>query len=119
MQETMRTVVDEGNIWRAYVDGSTTKEGAGVGIFIQNPERNELRFAIKFNFSTSNNEAKYEALIRAMKILIDLQVSNVIIFCDSQLVTQHVLGTYDKKEKMMIPYLCLRSQEPLEAILEF
>lgn len=65
------------------MDGSVTKEGAGVGIYIQSPAEQEHHFAIKLNFPASNNEAKYEALIRYLHILLDLEVSYAIIHSDS------------------------------------
>lgn len=60
--------------------------------------------SIKFKFPASNNEAEYKAFLRAMRILLELEATNVISFCDSELVTQQVLETYEKKEKMMMAY---------------
>lgn len=104
LQETTRISIDNASIWKAYVDGSVTKEGSGARIYIQDPGGQEHIFAIKFNFLTSNNEAEYEALIRCLNILQDLEAYNVIVHSDSQLVTHHVLGTCERMEERMIAY---------------
>lgn len=49
--------------WELYVDGSASKHGAGAGIILSSPKRDELEFAIRFQFKASNNEAEYEALL--------------------------------------------------------
>lgn len=43
-------------------------EEVGAGVFIKNPEREELEFAIKLDFKASNNEAEYEVLIQGLQI---------------------------------------------------
>ena len=49
--------------WSLYVDGSSTKDGSGVGLIIKSPDGAWHEHALKFMFKASNNEAKYEALI--------------------------------------------------------
>lgn len=68
MQKTTRSETLREVVWRAYVDGSVTKEGAGARIFIQALGNQEYRFAVRFNFPASNNEAEYKVLIRALHI---------------------------------------------------
>lgn len=104
IQETVWVLPNDGDLWKAYMDGFVTKDGSRAGIYIQKPRRHELHFTIEFNFHASNNDEEYEALVRTMRILLELEDTNVIIFCDSQLVTQQVLGTYEKKEERMITY---------------
>lgn len=52
--------------WKLYVDGSVTKEKSGAGIILVNPDGFKYKYALEFNFSTSNNAAEYEALIREL-----------------------------------------------------
>lgn len=86
------------------MDGSITKEGAGAGIFINSPNGQTFKFAVKFNFHVSNNEAEYEAFIRSLNILADLGAQHIVLHLDSQLVIQQMLGTYERKEERMIAY---------------
>lgn len=58
LQET--TLTREKWEWKAYLDGSVTNEGVGVGVKISTPEGEELKFAIHFKCPLSNNEAEYE-----------------------------------------------------------
>ncbi|KAL0437827.1 UNVERIFIED_CONTAM: hypothetical protein Sradi_0490600 [Sesamum radiatum] len=51
--------------WLLHVDGSSTVQGSGVGIVITTPQGEDLEFVIKFGFKASNNEAEYEALVKA------------------------------------------------------
>lgn len=45
---------------------------------------------MNFEFKASNNETEYKALIRGMKIALELGAWRVKIFFDSKLVTQQI-----------------------------
>ena len=47
-------------------DGSSTQHAGGVGVVLQSPEGERLEYAIRLQFQTTNNEAKYEALIKGL-----------------------------------------------------
>lgn len=81
-----------------------TKEGAGVRIFIQDPEGRSHKFIIKMNYPISNNEVEYEALVRCLSILQDMGAEYITVHSDSQLVTHQILGTCERKEGRMIAY---------------
>ncbi|KAK4407803.1 hypothetical protein Sango_0361300 [Sesamum angolense] len=49
--------------WLLHVDGSSTIQGNRAGVVITSPHREDLEFAVKFDFKASNNEAEYEALL--------------------------------------------------------
>ncbi|KAL0295758.1 UNVERIFIED_CONTAM: hypothetical protein Scaly_3089700 [Sesamum calycinum] len=57
--------------WLLYVDGSSAIHG-GVGIVITSPQGEDLEFAVKFSFKTSDNEAEYEALVIGLKMAHDV-----------------------------------------------
>lgn len=59
----------------------------------------KLAYAIRFQFSTSNNEAEYEALITALKASEARSVSSM------QLVVSQVNGDFEASEPRMIKYL--------------
>ena len=50
-------------LWKIFVDGSSTDEGAGAGIVLISPKDHKIHYALKFSFKASNNEAEYEALL--------------------------------------------------------
>ena len=54
---------------------------------IQAPEGDEIRCIIRLDFPTTNNEAKYEALVAGLDIAKATGAENVVVYCDSQVVT--------------------------------
>nr|GEV30336.1 reverse transcriptase domain-containing protein [Tanacetum cinerariifolium] len=91
--------------WTLFTDGSSCVDGSGAGLILTNPEGVEFTYALRFQFTASNNEAEYEALVAGMRITARMGVKNVQINVDSKLVANQVLGTYVAKEDNMIKYL--------------
>ena len=52
---------------------------------------------IRLDFPTINNEAKYEALIAGLDLAKAAGATNVVVYCDSQVVTSQVNGDYECK----------------------
>ena len=52
---------------------------------------------IRLDFPTINNEAKYEALIAGLDLAKAAGATNVVVYCDSQVVTNQVNGDYECK----------------------
>ena len=46
-----------------YFDGSISKEGVGVGVWIISPNREFKVYSFKLTFESTNNVAEYEALL--------------------------------------------------------
>ncbi|GKG50740.1 reverse transcriptase domain-containing protein, partial [Tanacetum coccineum] len=53
--------------------------------------------ALRFEFTATNNEAEYEALIAGLRIAAQMGVRNLEANVDSRLVANHVLGEYVAK----------------------
>ncbi|XP_073275397.1 uncharacterized protein [Primulina huaijiensis] len=67
LAETIHVEVED--LWKVYVDGSSTNEGSGVGVLLISPKGDEVKLAVRLDFRASNNEAEYEAVLneRLMK----------------------------------------------------
>nr|GEU30998.1 reverse transcriptase domain-containing protein [Tanacetum cinerariifolium] len=91
--------------WTLFTDGSSCVDGSGAGLILTNPEGLEFTYALRFQFTASNNEAEYEALVAGLRIAAQIGVKNVQVNVDSKLVANQVLGTYVAKEDNMIKYL--------------
>ncbi|GJU82871.1 reverse transcriptase domain-containing protein [Tanacetum coccineum] len=91
--------------WTLFIDGSSCIDRSGVGLILTSPEGTEFTYALWFQFTASNNEAQYEALIVGLRIAAQMGVRNVQVSVDSKLVANQVLGTYVAKEENMIKYL--------------
>ena len=66
-----------------------------------------LEQVIRLKFSTSNNEAEYEALMIDLKTARKLSASHLQVFCDSQLVANQISGEYQAKDERMSAYLTI------------
>ncbi|GKE94977.1 reverse transcriptase domain-containing protein, partial [Tanacetum coccineum] len=91
--------------WTLFTNGSSCVDGFGVGLILTSPERMEFTYALRFQFTASNNEAEYEALIVGLRIVAQIGVCNVHISVDCKLVANQVLGAYVAKEENMVKYL--------------
>nr|GEW43622.1 reverse transcriptase domain-containing protein [Tanacetum cinerariifolium] len=90
--------------WTLFTDGSSCVDG-GAWLILTSPEVAESTYALRFQFTASNNEAEYEALVAGLRIAARMGVKNVQVSVDSKLVANQVLGTYVTKEDNMIKYL--------------
>ena len=86
-------------------DGSATKRARGAGVVLISPEGEILKYAIKLQFPTTNNEAEYEALLTRLSLARVLEAKTLIIQANSQLVVGQVKGDYEAKEERMQKYL--------------
>ena len=49
--------------WKVYVDGTTNQRGSGVGLVLISPEKTTIEKSLRLEFSATNNEAEYDALL--------------------------------------------------------
>ncbi|KAK3007269.1 hypothetical protein RJ639_017690 [Escallonia herrerae] len=56
---------------------------------------------------TSNNEAKYEAFLKGIRLAHALKGDSLSVYSDSQLVVHHVFGEYEARDERMVQYLQL------------
>ena len=54
---------------------------------IQTPEGDKIEWMIRLDFPTTNNEAEYEALVTGLDLARAAGAENMIIHCDSQVIT--------------------------------
>nr|GEV59086.1 reverse transcriptase domain-containing protein [Tanacetum cinerariifolium] len=88
-----------------FTDGSSCVVGSGAGLILTILEGTEFTYTLRFQFTTSNNKAEYEALIAGLWITAQIGVHNVYVSVDYKLVENQVLGTYVAKEENMVKYL--------------
>ncbi|GKC46198.1 reverse transcriptase domain-containing protein, partial [Tanacetum coccineum] len=83
--------------WRLYTDGTSNNEGSGAGLILIAPDDVEYSYALRLNFSNSNKDAEYEALLTGLRIAKEMQVKDIHSFVDSRLVASQVEGSYEAK----------------------
>ncbi|XP_075521447.1 uncharacterized protein LOC142554667 [Primulina tabacum] len=91
--------------WKVYVDGSSSKDGSGVGVVLISPAGEEVKLAVRLDFRASNNEAEYEAVLAGLRAARNVGATRVLIFSDSQLVAQQMKGMYDVKMRNLLSML--------------
>ena len=74
-------------------------------VILKSPEGDKLKYAARLQYQTTNNEAKYEALLKGLKLVKSLEVELVIVQGDSQLIINQVNGICVAKEDWMKKYL--------------
>ena len=72
---------------------------------IQTPEGDKIRCMIRLDFPTTNNETEYEALVAGLDLAKATGAENVVVHCDSQVVTSQINGGYECKNERMKRYL--------------
>ena len=92
--------------WELYVDGAANQRGSGVGLVMVSPERITIEKSLRLNFSATNNEADYEALLIGMMMVQKIGGKAVKVFSDSKLVVGQVRGDLEVRDSRMQEYLC-------------
>ena len=91
--------------WELYVDGASNQRGSGVELILVSTERITIEKSLRLNFSTTNNEAEYEALLKGMVIVQKMGGKAVRVFSDSKLVMGQVRGDLEARDSRMQEYL--------------
>ena len=58
--------------WTMFFDGSKMLNGSGAGVVLMSPKGDKLNYVLRIHFDSSNNEAKYEALLYGLLLPLEL-----------------------------------------------
>ena len=98
---------DNSGWWTLNVDGASRQKGDGLGLQLRAPIGEIIKHTICLDFSASNNEAEYEAIIAEIDLQISVSSEKIIIRSDSQLVVGQVNGEYETRDQRMTKYVSL------------
>ena len=70
-------------IWKLFVDGATNAQGSGAGLILTSPKGIDIKYALRFGFQASNNEAEYEAVIVGFNLAHSMEVDLLEVCSDS------------------------------------
>ncbi|GJT72745.1 reverse transcriptase domain-containing protein [Tanacetum coccineum] len=76
------------NAWKLYTDRALSFDVSRAGLILINPGGKEYTYALRFKFKTTNNKAKYEALLAGLWIAQEMEIRSLAIFADSQLMNK-------------------------------
>ena len=72
---------------------------------IQTPEGDKIECIIWPDFPTTNNEVKYQAFVAGLDLTKIAGAENMIMHCDSQVITSQINGDYECRNERMKKYL--------------
>ncbi|GKV50679.1 hypothetical protein SLEP1_g57376 [Rubroshorea leprosula] len=97
----------EPNDWILYVDRASSSKGSGAGALLVGPKGYRSEHALKFNFDATNNMAEYEALLLGLQLALELKISAIQIYSDSQLVVNQINSICEVVDPVMVKYVAL------------
>ncbi|XP_030950110.1 uncharacterized protein LOC115974023 [Quercus lobata] len=95
----------ENTWWKAHVDGAVNQRGSGLGLVLLSPEGITIEKSLRLDFSATNNEAEYEALLEGMGMIRKLGGKSVDMFSNSRLIVGQINGDMEAKDERMQEYL--------------
>ena len=69
--------------WTLFFDGSSCKQGGGIGIGIISPQGSNFKFACTIKPMTTNNQAEYNTILKGLQLLQEVKADTIEIFGDS------------------------------------
>ena len=76
-----------------------------MGLVLVSPEKITIEKSLKLDFSDTNNEAEYKALLMGMVMVQKMGEKMVEVFSDSKLVVGQVRGELEARDPRMQKYL--------------
>ena len=65
--------------WTVQTDESATRKEGGAGVVLIFPEKETLKYAVRLQFTATNNEVEYEALLIGLSLAKALGAKNLIV----------------------------------------
>ena len=72
------------------MDGSSIRQVNRASVVRRIPKGDEVECIVQLDFLTANNEVEYEALIVGLDLENATEAADVVVYCDSQVVTSQV-----------------------------
>jgi ribonuclease HI len=92
-------------LWKLFFDGSTYREGQGIGIVLISPRGAIFEQSVRLEYFCTNNQAEYEAIILGLQILSSMNMKHVKAFGDTLLVMQQIAGAFQCLDESLNAYL--------------
>ena len=82
-----------------HTNGSSNRQDRGADVVLLSPEGDVVECMIRLDFPTTNNEAEYKALVVGLDLARAARATSVVIYCDSQVITNQVMGITSARVK--------------------
>jgi ribonuclease HI len=91
--------------WTVFCDGSWGTFGAGAAAVLVAPSKVRTCYAVKLDFSCTNNIAEYEALLLGLRKLKSMGIRRAVLKTDSQVISGHVDKSCKARDPKLEKYL--------------
>ena len=88
-----------------HTDGTSNRQAGGASVVLLSPEGDIVECVIRLDFPTTNNKAEYETLVASLDLARAAGATSVVIYCNSQVITNQINGDYECKGERMKLYL--------------
>nr|CAE04537.2 OSJNBa0040D17.5 [Oryza sativa Japonica Group] len=90
--------------WTLFFDGSVCTHGCGIGLVIISPRGACFMFAYTIKPYATNNQVEYEAVLKGLQLLKEVEADAIEIMGVSLLVISQLAGEYECKNDTLIVY---------------
>ncbi|XP_057734599.1 uncharacterized protein LOC130950053 [Arachis stenosperma] len=90
---------NEEKTWTLMFDGTSSNPQGGAGVVLIDSHGRNLSFMFRLNFSCTNNEAEYKALMLGLNMAQEVGIKKLHVKRDSNLIIQQIQGGYSAKER--------------------
>jgi ribonuclease HI len=97
--------INDDESWTIFWDGSWGTFSAGAAVFLVAPSKVRTCYAVKLDFSCTNNIAEYEALLLELRKLKAMCIRRAILKTDSQVISGHVDKSSKARDLKLEKYL--------------
>ena len=91
--------------WSIHTDRSSNRQAGGVGVVLLSLEGDQIECMVCLDFLNTNNEAEYEALVAGLDLAKAAGAASVVLYCDSQVITNQINEDYECRGERMKRYL--------------
>jgi hypothetical protein len=91
--------------WTVFCDGSWGTFGVGVATVLVAPSKARTCYAVKLDFSCTNNIVEYEALLLGLRKLKAMGIRRAVLKTDSQVISSHVDKSCKARDLKLEKYL--------------
>ena len=91
--------------WTVFTDGAWGHSGAGAAAVVISPKGRKIKYSVRLEFGSTNNSAKYEAVLLGLRKIPSLGVKKAILKTDSQLVVLQTDKSYQAYDSEIKKYL--------------
>nr|GEV96920.1 reverse transcriptase domain-containing protein [Tanacetum cinerariifolium] len=91
--------------WTLFTDGASNSKGSGAGLVLLSPEGTKFTYALRLNFTSTDNEAEYEALLAGLRLAKKIKVQTINVKVESKLFASQINGDYVASSTSIIRYL--------------